>query len=294
MTIRSSQERTTDALAAIPVTESLPAVFVSQAGTQATVNQGDTQFAVKSISPYPLIPGEAVRLERRGGDLLLLGPSLPRSALGKVTATGSPLCTVEYPSGSGVTQQMPYSTAYTPAVNDNVIINWESGGVVICKVTALPAVASPSTPGAGGLTTFHPAPFLAIDSGSFLSSRVSNDVYASDVKVGGWFYGSKIKDTIPDTAIILSAYLYLPIKQNYGYNPILATHTHATAPSGSLTMTTVGELAQRVGWVKIPNSVIDTLKAADGGVGFNHGGYNIFYGVATDGLSGALDITYQA
>lgn len=293
MTSQSSQETTTEELARITPTESLPAVFVSQAGAYATVIQGNTTIAVRSVSAYPPIQGEPVRLERRGGEVLLLGPSVPRSALGRVTATGTPRITVEYPSGSGVTQQMPYNPLYSPTVNDIVVINWESGGAVICKLTAVPNVITPDVPAPPSPSIFHPEPFTAIDSGSFNTSRRNNNVYASDSFTSGWFYGSTVNDTIPDTALIISARIYLPAIQIGGAMPNLGYHSNATAPSGSLTVSGAAALSARSGWVPIPTSLIDVLKASNSGLGFNHGGYNIYKAVATDGLSGALDITYQ-
>jgi hypothetical protein len=136
--------------------------------------------------------------------------------------------------------------------------------------------------------------FTAIDSGSRNTSWNQSDVWASDTYIGAWFYGSKIKDTIPDTAIINQARMYLPIKKNFGSAPLLGRHTSATKPGGALTISSAAALSPRSGWVDIPTSHIDFLKANDGGLGFNHGGFNIYTAVAADGLSGALDIIYTA
>lgn len=298
MTSPTSQDRTTEAFAQLPAAEWLPAQFVSQAGLYAIVNQADTSFQVRSVSQYPPIPGEAVRLERRGGEWVMLGPSVPRSPTGKVIATGTPQCTVEYPPGSGVTKQMPYNPNYTPVVNDLVLLNWESFGAVVCALTALPGSTVPVENGPVGPIEYHPEPFTAIDSGSQRAGDWwTPTVRAGDPTSGGWFYGSKIKDTIPDAAVINRARIYLPlIYDPYGYDAFLGTHPNATKPgSGALAISGSYRLPARSDWVDIPTSYIDTLKANDGGLGFVFGlGYETWQSVAADGLSGALDITYTA
>jgi hypothetical protein len=186
------------------------------------------------------------------------------------------------------------------ALNDLVLINWESGGAIVAKLPALPGVVAPELPPSAGPATYHPAPFTAVDSGTFYipSSRWSTtDVTSVSTgnNDGAWFYGSKIKDTIPDTATIVSAFIYLPLTSQQTGTPLLQLHTSPTRPGGNVAFTgsTFG-LTAKSGWVQIPNTFIDALKATDGGLGFSSGGYNIWRGVATDGLSGALDITYQA
>lgn len=294
MTSRSSDERTAAALAAVPDQESLVGVFVSQSGALAQVNQGDTTVLAKVANQYPYLPGDAVRLERRDGQLTVLGPSLPRTSLGVVAATGTPLITVEHPSGSGVTTQMPHNADYVPTVGDAVLIDWESGGVVVCKLTALPGAEVPATAPAVQPKRNRQT-FTAIDSGSFQDGRWwTNEVWSSDNNIGGWFYGSKIRDTIPDTAVIVSVRLYLPAKQVFGNPSNLGRHSSETRPGGTIAVTATAPQSDRSDWVSIPTSLIDHLKANPGGIGVDKGGYSIWRGTQTDGLSGALDITYDA
>jgi hypothetical protein len=294
VTSRTNQDRTSEALARIPTLETLTAIFVSQTGALAKVNQGNRTIDVRSVSRYPLIPGESVRLEYRDSALVVTGPTLPRAATGKVVGTGSPQCTVEYPDGSGVTKQMPYPSTYTPTLNDIVSINWETSGSIEAKLTALPAVTVPGTKAPEGVVEYHPSPFPAIDAGSYrLGSWWTQDVIASDNNSGCWFYN--IKDTIPDSATITSARIYLPLRSAPGSeSPQLGRHS-LTSKSGAPSVTAAAALEPRSGWVSIPTSLIDYLKANDGGLGFVAGySYTIWNGVNIDGLSGALDITYTA
>jgi len=294
MTSRTSQERISDALAQIPDFESISATYVSQTGTIATVNQGVNTIQVLSSSQYPLIPGDPVRLQRRNGSLVMLGPAMPRSATGMVTAIGSPRGTVEYPAGSGISAQMGYNPSYTPAVNDIVLISWDAaGGTIAFKPTAVPGPTAPPVAAPAAPQVYEQV-FTAIDSGSRSSSWNQTSVWASDTYIGAWFYGSKIKDTIPDTAVINRVRIYLPITHNFGDPPQLGRHTSPTKPAGAVSISSAAALSPRSGWVDIPTALIDYLKANDGGIGLNHGGYNIYAAVASDGYSGALDIIYTA
>jgi len=294
VTSRSSDERVAAALAAVPDQQSLVGIFVSQSGAIATINQGDTAVTARVASQYPFLPGDAVRLERRGNELFVLGPSLPRSSIGRVAATGTPLITVEYPSGSGVTAQMPYNSQYAPAVNDVVLIDWESGGAVVCKLTATPGSTAPAAAVSPAVRRYRQT-FTAVDSGSYQNGRWwTNEVWSSDNNIGGWFYGSKLRDTIPDAAVIVSARLYLPARQVYGNPSNLGRHSSNLRPSGAITVVSTSPLSSRSGWVSIPTSLIDTLKVSAGGIGVDKGGYTIWRGTQTDGLSGALDIVYNA
>ncbi|GAA1703822.1 hypothetical protein GCM10009792_24960 [Microcella alkalica] len=79
-----------------------------------------------------------MRVLRTDQGMFILNPTTPRSAVGKVVATGTPRMTVEYPPGSGVTKLMGYPTTATTAIKDLVIIDWASGGTVTAIVTATP------------------------------------------------------------------------------------------------------------------------------------------------------------
>lgn len=300
MTSRSSVERTEEALAGIPEQQNLAATFVSQSGAIAQVLQpgGAATIPARMTTQYPIIPGDPVRLARKNGELVVLGPTKSRDATGKIISAGATTCVVEYPSGSGVLATMPFNSAYTPVANDIVLIDWSAkGGVVVAELTELPTFTTPSPSGSAGAQTYHPEPFTALQSGSFRNGAWwTTDVYSSINNIGAWFYGSKIKDTIPDSATILSARIYLPRREVLASgSPMLGRHPSATRPAGTVVVSATSAIAAgATGWTSIPTSLIDNLKSSTGGIGFDHGGYTIWHGVSTDGLSGALDITYQA
>lgn len=289
---KSLDEQVQEQLSAVPDQDSIVGVFVSQEGALAKVIVADVVLTVKSAA-VPLIAGDTVRLERRNGNLVLQGPVNARATTGRVTATGA-LTTVEYPNGSGVTAQLRRNSAYTPALNDLVLLDWSSGGVIVGKIDSNPTPPAPELPSTGGPQDFD-VTFTALDSGSYQSGYGwrTNDVWSSASNTGGWFYGSKIRDTIPDTAVITGAWIYLPLQEQLGGAPF-GRHGSDSKPGGALGFADVTTLQSRSGWVPIPAGLIDYLKANPGGLGFGFGGKNIWRGTQKDGSSGAVRVTYRA
>lgn len=291
----TAEDKIAEQLAQMKPWQVLVGKFVEPSGVESVVDVGGTRLTVPSVGETFALPNEKVRLLRTQQATFLLGPAQPRSTSGIVTAGGSPRCTVEYPPGSGVTQMMGYPVGTTPDVGDLVLIDWGSGGTVSQIVTAFPdsvTVPEAPTPLPTGKQTLT---FTALDSGNYQNGNWwTNEVWASDNNHGAWFYGSKIKDTIPDTATISKVEIYLPAYSTFGDPPNFRTHTHATRPAGapSYTATVTALSSARSGWVSLPTSVGDFLKANTGGTGMRQGGYTKYRGTQTDAQSGALRITY--
>lgn len=286
----------TEALASIPSASILHGRFVSQAGALATVDVGDARLEVPTLAHVQPIAGDSVRLLRIGQQLVLLGATVPRSSLGRVAGTGSPLCTVEYPAGSGVTQLMAYPNDLTLAVNDVVLIDWQAGGIVSARLTSNPA--SPEVPAAPPAPSVSPITqvFTAVDSSTRSASGWfrSGEVWASASTKSAWWFGTKIRDTIPDAATIISAQIFLPIFQSFGDAPLLRLHTDASRPAGNPNFSgSATALSPRQGWVTIPTSFLEFLKSNTGGLGFDTGGFNKYRGTQTDAQSGAIRVTYR-
>lgn len=287
----NADEQVQHALAEIKATESLVGLFVSQTGNIATVDQAASRLVVKSVTQVPVRPGDAVRLEWRSGELVMLGPTVPRATVGRITAPGNP-ATVEYPAGSGVTAALPVMNGISLVVNDLVFLDWGSAGLIVGKISTPvePPAPGPPPPTGGGRRTER---FEAIDSGSYQNYWRTNDVWSSASNFGAWFYGSKIRDTIPDNATIISASINLPLDKELGVAPF-GRHPFDEKPSGPLTITATSTLDKPWnGETKIPLSLVDHLKANPGGLGFGIGGYNIWRGTQRDGSSGALTVTYE-
>tara|TARA_R100000365_G_C2746946_1_gene76473 strand:- start:2473 stop:3342 length:870 start_codon:yes stop_codon:yes gene_type:complete len=289
--MRNTAQEIARLFAGVPEQESIVGVFVSQDGPVATVDVSGRRLHVLSATQTPVLPSDPVRLERRGQGLVMTGPTLARSTLGRVTVAGDP-ATVEYPDGSGVTAVLPVASGLSVSVDDTVVLDWSTGGAVIAVLASTVDAEEPDAPGGGGdpITVV----FNAVQSGSYGSSWWTDEVWASSSYIGGWFYGTKIKDTIPDSAVILSASMWLPARSLFGDPPNFAVHTSAFRPGGGLTFGATTPLSPREGQVAVPTGWIDTLKAADGGIGVNHGGRNVYRGLSGDGRSGELTVTYQA
>lgn len=250
------------------------------------------QGAVSCLSAgfFEPLPGDSVRCLQVGPSTVMIGPARPRSAIGTITATGTPLLTVDV---AGESFQLPYLLSFTPRNNgDIVLIDWSSGGVVVGEVSAAPAGSydpGGSTPGT------YTADFLASDSGSYQSgSWWTNQVWCSDSNIGAWFYGTAIADTIPDAATITRVQLYVPEFYN-GFPGSLATvglhglSSKAGAPGISSAVT----ISDGSGMKDLPASFGDALKTGSSyGVGTNHGGYHKYYGRFEDALSGLLRIDW--
>jgi hypothetical protein len=289
------ERRISELLAAVPSLQSKVGVFVSRQGNQVTVNVGETTVTLPFTGITLPPPGHPVRIESRSGTLVVTGAARPLPGQGIITAAGSPTATV---TAWDVAYQLPFRAGYTPAVNDQVDISWSADGGIIqgsLSTTPVSPTVAPEKKPAAGPKTYHPAPFTATWSGTWNGSRWwLNDVWAGDNSFGAWGYGGKIADSIPDSAEIVSAAIYLPGFYLFGAMPNLGWHTSGDQPAGNVALNAAAALPDRNGWVTIPTSIIDALKTSAGGVGFNHGGFNKYRGTQADGLSGALDITWIA
>jgi hypothetical protein len=181
----------------------------------------------------------------------------------------------------------------TLVANDIVFLDWASNGLIVGRISTPVVPEPPEEPGTstGGARTER---FYADDSGAFQAGFGwrTNDVWSSASNIGAWFYGSKIRDTIPDGAAILSATINLPLQEQLGTAPF-GRHGADRKPSGTLAITATSALPGRSGEVAIPTSLIDHLKSNAGGLGFALGGRNVWRGTQRDSASGRLTVTYN-
>jgi hypothetical protein len=293
--VGSNNDLVVRALRSIPQVAQKTAVFVQRDGLKAIVNVGDTTIVLPFVGLYLPPSGHAVQLELRDGQWVVTGPATPLPGEGTITATGSPRATV---TAWGTAYTLRYKSSYTPVLNDLVSITWSADeGIIEGKLTAASALVAPGANPGAGVQRYHPDPFTAVDSGTYRSgSGWWTNTVRANVDDGAWFYGSKIKNTIPDSAVIIQARLYVPIQTIVINAPgQLRLHQHASKPGGAPTyLGSASPLSAVSGWRTIPKSFIDYLKANDGGIGFDGGGQWVCYGVASDALSGALDIIYDA
>lgn len=259
-------------------------------GLRATVDFSDGRVPAYFASGVRPELNESVWVVVTDGAAYMLGPTVPKPAEGTMVIASDGIADVLTDIG---TVKAVYRLGDTFAPGDPLMLDWNGGCRIIGIKSANPTGPEiPPAPGGGGGRTTKT--FTANDSGSYQSGYGwrTQDVWSSANNIGAWFYGNKIRDTIPDSASIIRAEIYLPQTKNVGAAPF-GRHSSATKPVGPVAFSATAELPARRGWVRIPNSLIDHLKTNTGGLGFDLGGYNIWSGTQQDGQSGALRVTYQ-
>lgn len=306
--MRSAEQRLVDQIAAVPKSSSFVGTFRTMNGVLAVVQAYEGELQIPFVGTVQPSPGDSVQVEMRNGSYAMIGPTRPKPARGSVTAVSAPTPPDEeggaLPDDTArvlvlagdVEYALPYVTGYEPAVADIVAIQWGfEGGLVTGAVSMIPPVPI-VPPVSQGSQSYHPAPFTATGSNSFQggSWNKAGRVWSSDTAKGVWLYGSKIADTIPDSAVIEYVRLYLSPDQIQGDPANLRLHSNTSFSGGPAWQGSSWPLAPVAGWNQIPNSFVDWLKANPGGLGFDSGGYSIFRSITADPMSGALDITYRA
>lgn len=268
----------------------LPGTFVSATLTTFQVDVGGGRIPAAPLTSYLPEINESVWVVFIDGVPYVAGPTVGKAGQGVVTAVSGGLVTMTTAFGTVVA---PYPASLTPTVSQTLKIIWQGGPFAVGVMSAVPASGvAPPAPTTG--TTTHTDTFTAIDGGTYQSGRWwTTQVYASSSTLGAFFYGSKISDTIPAGATVQAIQFYVSPAQISGASPNFALHAYLSKPGGSPTLTSSTAVAIAPGWVTIPTGFGTALKAGGGsfGVGFNHGGFNIFNSLAADGLSGALKIT---
>lgn len=258
-----------------------------------------------SVTAYRPEINERVWVAVIDGVPYMLGPTIPKPASGEVVSSGSGVVVVSTDVGEITATHNSGETFADGAI---VKLAWSEGAHIIGTLSS-PVVPEevPPAPGQGGRLV--DVEFTSIDSGSYQGGfgwRI-DDVWSSASNYGAWFYGTKIRDTIPPTATIVKAEIYLPRPDRLlGARPF-GRHPHATKPGGAPSISATTTLPDASGWrnppgnpgngtegwVPIPTSLIDHLKTNVGGLGFDLGGWNVWAGRQRDGQSGTIRVTYE-
>lgn len=277
-------------LADVSSARSETAVFVRMEGRLAVVNIGLSTITIPCVGFYPPVAGMSVRVDWVNGSAAVTGPVRPLNPLGKITATGTPRATVTV---DGTPYLLFYRSGYTPALNDQVEINWATG-IIQGKVTGADTPAPPSENG-GGAVPFEVV-VRAADSGRYQSGSGwwGRGPWASSSNSGAWVYANRVKDAV-GSGTVTRAEIYLPLVSEVGLASI-GVHDYWLLPPGapSIGSATALPLGGRSGWVALPASFGPYLAAGDRGIGVlapGGNGYTRWRGVDEDGLSGALRLS---
>ncbi|WP_315106396.1 hypothetical protein [uncultured Microbacterium sp.] len=275
------------AVAARGGSRSETAVFVRMDGRLAVVNIGESTVPVPCVGFNPPVPGMPVRVDWVNGSPAVMGPASPLNPLGVITGTGTPKATVTV---DGVEYMLFLSAGYTPTVGDQVEINWWSG-IIQGKITGADT-PEPPPESSGGATAFS-VTVRAADSGRYQSGSGwwGRAPWASASNDGIWVYGNRVRDAV-GSGDVTRVEIYLPLQQQVGVASI-GVHPHASIPGGGPVITSKTDLpiGRRSGWQTLPASFGPYLAAGGRGIGVADGGYNIWRGVDSDSMSGALRLS---
>ncbi|MEF2977276.1 hypothetical protein [Subtercola sp. YIM 133946] len=183
-----------------------------------------------------------------------MGAAVPKPGEGTITGVTGNWCTLSTDFGN-VT--VPYPVGTTPTVGDLWKLVWQGGGFAVAPMSTGSATITPP-PNPGGGVSNHVDTFNAYDAGSYSSTYGSGwsnpQVLSQDHWQGAWFYGTKIADTVPATAVIQKVEIHVSIQSQSAGNPTFALHNYASKPGGAPSYGTSQSFPLAGGWLTLPNS----------------------------------------
>lgn len=259
-------------------------------GLRVLVDFNEGRVPAHTWTDYRPELNEPVWVAVINGVAYMVGPTVPKPPQGTVVSTGGGFAVVTTDIGD-VTAIHPAGATYNPG--DIVRLIWSGGPFIVSVLSVAPVTPEvPPPPGGGGGR--QTVTFTAIDSGSYQNWWRTNDVWSSENNIGAWFYGTKMTDTIPNTATVVAAEIYLPLLKVLGAAPFGRHDASFKPASGPVSIIDTVTLSARSGWVPIPVAYLEWMKVNPGGFGFGLGGYNIWAGTQRDGQSGAIRVTYES
>lgn len=267
----------------------LAATFVSASSTGCVVDAGGGRIPARFGTSYLPEINEPVWLWFIDGVPFMMGSAIAKAGQGTVVSVAAGLVTLSTDFG---TIAVPYNGALTPTAGQILKLAWQGGGYALSVMSTSPAPGTaPPAPSTGA--TVHVDKFFTVYTGSYRGSWWTDLLYASDNNLAAAIYGSTISDTIPAAAGVSRVETYISAQQITGSPPNFALHAYQSKPGGSPALTSSTPVAIAPGWVDLPLSFGDALKAGGGsyGIGLNHGGYSILHSRTQDGESLALRIT---
>ena len=307
-------------LTARSVTRLQGVIVPAATGTGLAVNVNGNIIPARTIDPLVVTAGDPVAVDFVAGpqgqaEAWIVGrlAAAPRPAQGtvKTVPPSSPTITVTGTDGTDYTAT--FLSSYTPAVNDKVILTWNSGTpTVLAKVgstaapPAAPPVMAPPPPAAAGTATY-----AATDTstwwgpGGWDSWAGGNNVYQGDYGsgplTGAWWYGGSPAELAGRTITGIRFTLGARNGAGASSSPVavnLYTHTTASRPggnvplgSGAATVTAQPWQGGTVYW--LPLSFAADLQAG-GGIAITGNPYAGFAGRNRQADSGLLSIDWTS
>lgn len=277
--------------------------YVGNDGLLALVDMGDQRVPVVFATPWVPEVNEPVFVDTIDGVSRLIGPTAPKPGLGVVQTVSGDFVTVLTDFG---TFSMPYAAAVDgapPSSGDAVGIDWSSGAKAY-RLSTSPDPVPPPPPPSGGGPTVQSMVFRPVDAGSIRKTGANGwwnaRPWNSPSNYGCVFYGTQMRDTIPDNAEFLGLEIFLTwaVRRWPG---TLRWGTHPDAYKGGLPAVSGSDPwdpGSAAGWYTPPwaASWFNTAKAGILGVALNAqgSGQEEARSLAEDGQSMALKITWRA
>lgn len=292
---------------------------------QASIVDGTMQVVVgglvqscRYMDPTVLADGDPVIVAFMGGatgqsEAVVIGRTTarPRPGDGQVTAVPGGSSTITVATAEGNVSAR-FVASYSPAVGDQVIIDWQSAlPTVTGKVGATAAPAPPPgrpSPPPGGATS-GTSTFAAIDSGTARVGSGWNSPSGQNLWqgarggpafAGAWFYGTAPMSL--QGRAITGARLFIGARRRMGNHNDPATlhlygHTSTHRPGGDVSRT-VGPADVGMppgwggGWVNIPGPIAARV-IAGGGIGIAGNPYAGVAGRGENPMSGTLSLDWR-
>lgn len=267
-------------------------------GARATIDAGGGRIPAEMATDFEPEVNEQVQILWVDGKPFVLGAARPKPATGVVfTSPAGGMVVVDTDAGQ-ITA--PYNNDIALSSGMQVRIHWGGGPYVMSVMSTQPvAPVDPGAGGSGGGTKVEA--FGAIQSGSWQlngSKWSTTEPRASNGYLGAWHYGSKIRDTIPASAELVSLEVFVAYASKFGNPPNFALHDQGSQ-AGAPNLTSSFPWAVTDGWNSMPPAqaavFFAALKAGGGsvGIGLDHGGQNRFKSIGEEPQSGKIRITYR-
>lgn len=283
----------------IPSSATETATFVRFDGAMCVVTDGlGAEQSYRWAGTVIPAPGDSVQVQNSGGKHVVLGRASPTPTQGTVKAVSSTTLSIEVAVGPS-----PIEAAFTypnPAVGDKVALSYGFEGFLATgKTSFTPPPKETPPPPQPSPTTFKKT-FRARQAGNwFQGDWGAGRPIVSDGRNGAYHYGTLIGTTLPDDAEILGGRIYLPTEQ---VKFSLAPGIQATAapPPASDGVGPSGVLSARSGWVEVDVGILEQLRVGNRGIKLFrrpdpvNGTWDIYKALASDPMSGALEITWRS
>lgn len=276
----------------------LPGEYRGLSGLQVTVDFGGGLVPADSaMEGLPVVGDPVWVMTIDGHSPMMLGYTTPKPGNGTVTsATGN---TANVSTAIGLIRDVPFPAGLLDETSVDAVVKlfWSEGPFILAVMSEAPAV-DPGEGGGGSSGGVQERLISAIQTGSYRSGSGwwQSQVWASDGNLGIWGYGSQIPDTVPATAVPVSIEIWISPVLISGDPPNFGVHgLGGTTGAPEPTFALVTPVPVTGGWVRLPDSFLDALKAGSGfvGVGVAHGGFNKFASRDEDAQSGRLRIRWR-